>query len=319
MLLCLSSCLEVAPGRGKAHYEHTRVGRRANTSAAEDQKSQKSESNAFDLVKRKNQRNQLTQAEAAFNSNPDDMNSLVWYGRNLAYSGQIEEAINVFTHGIAMFPNSSQPLVHRGAQFIRFTDFDAAIMDLEKATVFVEQETLEKVVDVRPNFYKRSLKNNKFITFQHMGIAFYLKGQFDRSISSFKKTLEFSDSSDLRVLSSYWLYSCYRKIGNEQAAETVVGEIPSRMRLLENRPYHDLIMFYRGLVSSQIVIERNSDQNNRLSPFVAYGVGNWYLLEGYLESANRVFNDIIDENLPTSLPYILAEMELALLSNNSPF
>jgi tetratricopeptide (TPR) repeat protein len=141
-----------------------------------------------------------------------------------------------------------------------------------------------------------------------------MKGNYDKAVSSFRKCRNYSNNDDLKVITINWLFASYVKIGNRELAEALVATISSRMPGIiedESRGYHDLIMLYGGYVTPRDLMDRNSADAN-----VGYGIGNYYLLEGNIESAMSVFNRIMGTDQKDAIGYIAVEAELANLTNS---
>ncbi|MEP2512542.1 MAG: hypothetical protein ABJH72_24420, partial [Reichenbachiella sp.] len=92
------------------------------------------------LDKRKKE---LEEAEANFNNNPDSLESIIWYGRRLAYLYQYKYAIQIFTLGLSKFPESYKLYRHRGHRYLTIRQFDKAIQDLEKAVFYSRTAPVE--------------------------------------------------------------------------------------------------------------------------------------------------------------------------------
>jgi len=58
--------------------------------------------------------------------------NLIWYGRFMAYQGNYETAIALFTQGIEQFPMDARFYRHRGHRYISIRKFKEAILDFEK-------------------------------------------------------------------------------------------------------------------------------------------------------------------------------------------
>lgn len=304
-------CIETSRSRGTAYITSEVV------SSPEEQKETREEliQNTLSIREKQRRERNLDLARENYNQNPDDLENIIWYGRRLAYLGKYQEAISVYTTGLKKFPTSYRLLRHRGHRYITLRKFDDAINDLQTAAFYVRNEPIEIEQDGIPNAYNRPLSNNKFNIWYHLGLAYYLRGNYDKAISSYKKCLEFSNNNDLLVATTHWLYCTYTKIGNSDEATQIVGLISSRMRLIENRAYHDLIMLYRGFVTPEVLIQRNTTDGS-LNATVGYGIGNYYLNVGKVNEAVDIFNQIVSTDQWDSFGYISAEVELANLQNN---
>jgi tetratricopeptide (TPR) repeat protein len=314
------SCIEVRPSTGEKNISSSlqqsnsvAVSNEENRVEQVDQQTKQEYLSTQDLERR---RQKLEDAERDYNLDPENEENIIWYGRRLAYLGRYQEAITVFTDGLTKFPQSFKLYRHRGHRYITTRQFDLAIEDLQNAAFYSSNIPNEIEPDGIPNALNKPLSNVKWNIWYHLGLAYYMKGNYDKAISSYKKCLEFSNNNDLDVKTHNWLYVTYRKIGNTDAADALAAVIPSRIRLVETRIYHDLIMLYRGFVTPEVLIRRNTNKGE-LEANVGYGIGNWYLMEGQVERAIQIFNRILEGSQKDSFGYIAIEVEMTTLSNSS--
>ena len=64
------------------------------------------------------QEGKLVQARMALDSDPDDLDALIWVGRRTAYLGRYNEAIQIYSWGLMKHPESPHLYRHRGHRFI---------------------------------------------------------------------------------------------------------------------------------------------------------------------------------------------------------
>ncbi|MDQ6603188.1 MAG: hypothetical protein M3Z19_10725, partial [Chloroflexota bacterium] len=76
---------------------------------------------------------QLAEARVAYEAAPDDLDALMLLGQRTAYSGRFQDAIAVYTEGIARHPDDARLYRHRGHRLISLRRFDEAIADLTEA------------------------------------------------------------------------------------------------------------------------------------------------------------------------------------------
>lgn len=305
------SCIETTTSRGTAYITAEVT---ADSEEMRETREEVVQNSLTSREKLQRERN-LEIARNNYTNDPDDLDNIIWYGRRLAYLGKYQEAISIYTTGLQKHPNSYRLLRHRGHRYITIRRFDDAVNDLQTAAFYVRNEPVEIEQDGIPNAYNRPLSNNKFNIWYHLGLAYYLTGNYDKAISSYKKCLEFSSNEDLKVATTNWLYNTYLKIGNISAAESLANEISSRMKLIENRAYHDLVMLYRGFVTPELLIERNTS-GGTLDATVGYGIGNYYLYNGKIQKAIEIFTRIVESDQWDSFGYIAAEVELENLNND---
>lgn len=315
ILVLLARCIQVEPSKGENYLSQAEGDASLlslSTAGADEQIKQK----YLSQQEQERRQTKLLEAEADYNADPDNQENIIWYGRRLAYLGRYEEAINVFSEGLRKHPRSHKLYRHRGHRLLTLKELDQAIEDLSNAAFYATDAPHEVEPDGIPNALNKPLTNVHWNIWYHLGLAYYMKGNYDKAISSFRKCIQYSNNSDLEVKTSNWLYVTYRKIGNTDAADALISIIPSRMNLVgsDTRLYHDLIMLYRGFFTPEILIRRNTS-NGELEANVGYGIGNWYLLEGQVESARNIFTRVLDGSQADSFGYIATELELAALAN----
>lgn len=122
----------------------------------------------------------LAVAQKNFDADPSEEN-YIWLGRRLAYKVKYNQAIEVFTNGIEQYPNSYKLYRHRGHRYLSQRKFDAAIEDFEKAAELMPAAPIEIEPDGVPNKINQPLSSTQFNVWYHLGLAHYLKGEFDKA------------------------------------------------------------------------------------------------------------------------------------------
>ncbi|MEQ8417871.1 MAG: tetratricopeptide repeat protein [Imperialibacter sp.] len=254
----------------------------------------------------------LAKAKANFDAYPDSLDFIIWYGRRLAYMSMYKEAIQVYTDGLREFPDSYRIYRHRGHRYISIRQFDDAIRDLEKAAFYMRGEETMIEKDGIPNKLNIPLSSTQFNVWYHLGLAYYLKGNYDKAISAYKKCMEFSTNDDLLVATSDWMYITYRKLGNLQAADKVLEAIKPKMKIIENDSYHKRLLMYKGLLKPEDVLSVDEEDGVQLAT-QGYGVANWYLLNGNIEKGRDILQKVVDGESWSAFGYIASEVELTNL------
>ncbi|WP_420582709.1 tetratricopeptide repeat protein [Reichenbachiella sp.] len=261
---------------------------------------------------------QLVEAEENFNNNPDSLENIIWYGRRLSYLYQYKYAIQIYTLGLNKFPESYKLYRHRGHRYLSIRQFDKAIQDLEKAVFYSRNAPVQMETDGLPN--RRNIPRNsvQFNIWYHLGLAYYMKGNYDKSVSAYKKCIAISNNDDMLVSATDWLYMTYRKLGNMEAAETLLEPIKVKMNVIENYAYHNRLLMYKGLKKPEQLFNTEIEEEISIEDITSgYGVGNWYYYNGESDRAVTVFNQIIDSPYWMAFGYIAAEIELANLNTGS--
>ena len=191
LFLAVTSCIEVSPSKGIKESPSASL----TTGAISETSSNLGTTDNFkqeylsqqDLDRRQKK---LLEAEADYTLDPNDLDNIIWYGRRLAYLGKYQEAINIFTEGLRKHPQSHKLYRHRGHRYITVRQYDQAIDDLQNAAFYASNAANDIEPDGIPNAYNRPLSNTKWNIWYHLGLAYYLKGNYDKAISSYKKCMQ---------------------------------------------------------------------------------------------------------------------------------
>jgi tetratricopeptide (TPR) repeat protein len=252
----------------------------------------------------------LAKARADYELNPRDAERIIWLGRRLGYLGRYREAIAIYTTGIGLNPDNPKLLRHRGHRFISVRDFDAAIADFEKAAALVRGRPDEIEPDGAPNKYNKPRSTLQSNIWYHLGLAYYLKGDFARALPAYLECMKVSMvNDDSIVAASDWLYMTYRRMGRDADAAKVLEPIRESMDILENDAYHKRLLMYKGLVSPDSLLRTEGADDLQIAT-QGYGVGNWYLYNGQPAKAREIFEKVVAGPQWPAFGFIAAEAEL---------
>lgn len=242
--------------------------------------------------------------------------AIIWHGRRLGYMSRFREAVAVFSDGLDEFPESYKLLRHRGHRYISVRDFEAAVLDFEKARSLMP-EVIEIEPDGNPNALGIPLSNTQFNILYHLGLAHYLMGHWEQAADAYIACLEYCENDDSRVATSDWLYMTYRKMGDTERAAEVLDTITPDMEIIENDSYFQRLLMYKGMVQPEALLNLEAGNDPDLGVTLAtqgYGVGNWYLANGDTTKAREIFQMVVDSPIWAAFGYIAAEAELARLN-----
>ena len=255
---------------------------------------------------------QLADAKAAYDRTPTNADSIIWYGRRLAYLGRIREAIDVYSRGIALHPENAWLYRHRGHRYISVRELDRAAADLERATALTRGKPDEVEPDGQPNARNMPIGTLQSNIAYHLGLAYYLQGQFERALPIYRRELAEARNDDRRVSTAHWLYMSLRRLGRDREAADVLVPVRRDMNVIENDTYHRLLLLYKGeLPVDSVLTVGPTGEMSVTDATGAYGVGNWHLYNGRRAEAERVFRQILAGGQWGAFGYIAAEAELA--------
>lgn len=253
----------------------------------------------------------LAAARAAYESDPGDADSIIWLGRRLAYAGDYRGAILAFSEGIQKHPDDARMYRHRGHRYISIREFDRAIADLEKAADLIRGTENEVEPDGQPNDHGIPLSSLHGNIWYHLGLAYYLKQDWENALRAYQNGFEVSRNDDNRVSTTHWRYMILRRMGRPGDALAVLGSITPDMTIIENDSYHRLCLFYRGELSLDELLDGAADDPSGAA--VRYGAANWHFTEGHVETARRMLGELASSGSWAGFGYIAAEADLAAL------
>src|SRR5829696_4556839 len=188
----------------------------------------------------------LEDAEAVHLDKPNAADSIIWLGRRMAYLGRYKDAIRVFSSGLVLYKNDARLYRHRGHRNLTLRCFDDAIRDFETAAKLVKGKPDEIEPDGLPNAKNIPTSTLQSNIWYHLGLAYYLKGNFERALSAYREAEKVSNNPDMLVATTHWLYMTLRRLGREKEAGKTLTVIKDDLDLIENGDYYKLIRIYKG-------------------------------------------------------------------------
>ncbi len=253
----------------------------------------------------------FAEAEATYNTDPDDPDAIIWLGRRAAYLGRYQDAIEVFSEGIAEHPGDARMYRHRGHRFVTTRQFDRAIDDFDRAAELIQGTEDEIEPDGLPNARNLPVSTLHTNIFYHLGLAHYLNGDFENALTAYQQGRDASTNPDMLVAHSHWLYMTLRRLGRDDEAAAAVDSIASELDLIESGDYHRLILMYKGEMDANELWNTESESVGNAA--TAYGVAAWHLYNGRQEQAEAAFRKIVESDGWGAFGYIAAEADLARL------
>ena len=254
----------------------------------------------------------LAVAQEAGRKNPGIAEELIWYGRRMAYTGEYKEAIRIFTDGVSKFPNDARMYRHRGHRYITLRCFDDAIRDFETAAKLIKDKPDSVEPDGMPNARNIPTSTLQSNIWYHLGLAYYLKGDFKKAEHAYAECQKVSKNNDMLVATVYWRYMTLRRLGKAKVAKQLLDSLPKDLDVIENEDYLKLIKLNRDEERPENLLSTiKGDANTLGSASLGYGIGNYFLYNGDREKAFAIFRKIVAGDQWASFGYIAAEVELA--------
>lgn len=252
----------------------------------------------------------LNDAREQLRKDPKSADNLIWVGRRTAYLGRYKDAIKIYSDGIKKFPSDARFYRHRGHRFITLRCFDSAIADFEKAAKLIKGRPDEIEPDGLPNARNIPTSTLQSNIWYHLGLAYYLKGDFPRALRAYREAERVSTNADMQVATAHWLYMTLRRMGREDEANKTVATIRDDLDIIENADYYKMISVYKGKLKAADLWNEISSANNLSNATIGYGLGNWFLYNGQAAEAEKIFRQITAGGQWASFGYIAAESEI---------
>lgn len=253
-----------------------------------------------------------------FENDPQKLENIIWYGRRLAYLDRYDEAIAVYTQGMEYHPEAPELYRHRGHRFITTRNFENAIEDFLSAEEYMQGREVEIEQDGLPNKMNIPLSNLQFNVYYHLGLAYFLQGQYAEAEKAYLKCMEYSINEDLAIATSDWLYMTYMREDLKDKAEQLIASIPDTLELIENDGYYRRIKMYKGLIEPGDLVDL-SDNSAELLQLVTqgYGVANYLNILGDSTGYESLLNQIIATGYWPAFGFIAAEADLYSMKNKN--
>jgi tetratricopeptide (TPR) repeat protein len=260
----------------------------------------------------------LGEARQVYAKNPGDPDAIIWLGRRIAYTGDYKGAIKVFTEGIGKHSKDARFYRHRGHRYLTLRCFDAAVADFEIAAKSIKGKPDETEPDGLPNAQNIPTSSLQSNIWYHLGLAFYLKGDFKRALNAYAEAMKVSKNNDMLAAIAHWQYMTLRRLEKNREAERVLESIGGDFEVIENDDYLKLLRLYRGEVRPEMLMAEIGDKAESLgNASLAYGLGNWYLYNGDRIRARQIFGRIMAGDQWASFGYIAAEVEMQKLETRA--
>jgi tetratricopeptide (TPR) repeat protein len=254
----------------------------------------------------------LDAARKAWGENARDPDAIIWFGRRAGYVQRFRDAIDVFSEAIALHPADARMYRHRGHRYISIREFDRAVADLAKAAELVAGKPDQVEPDGQPNARNTPTSTLNSNIYYHLGLAHYLKGDFENALKAYRACARFSKNADMTVATGHWLYMTLRRLGRNAEAGKVLEPITAGMDIIENGSYHKLLLMYKGEADADALLT-SAKAGGIDAVTVGYGVGNWHLYNGRRDRAMQIFRDVVESNTGQwpAFGYIAAEAEIS--------
>jgi tetratricopeptide (TPR) repeat protein len=252
----------------------------------------------------------LDQAQKALAAAPGDPEALIWVGRRYGYLWRFQDAMATFSKGIARWPDNPKFYRHRGHRYISVREFAKAQADFEKAAGLMKGKPDEIEPDGAPNPAGKPRGTLHFNVWYHLGLAYYLQGNFTKAYDAYVECLKVSNNDDSIVATSDWMWMTAMRLNRKADAAKLLERIQPKMDILENTAYHRRLLMYKGIEKPDALMDTAKADATTIAT-QGYGVGNYYLVTGDTARAREVFQKVAAGAGWNAFGFIAAEADLA--------
>lgn len=233
----------------------------------------------------------VARAESLLALSPRDVGRIIELG--IAQSGvrQYREAIATYTRGVAIEPDDALLYRYRGHRYISVRELGRAVADLTRGN---------------------RLDTTNYDIWYHLGVVQFVRGKFGSAADAFAHAQRLAPNDNELAGSTDWLWMALRRAGRAADAQAALAPIRDSMRITSATAYFQRLKLYRGLIGPEQVFTA-ADTADIAVATLAYGVGNWYLVNGDTARARDWFQRSIASGGWPAFGFIASEVELRRL------
>jgi tetratricopeptide (TPR) repeat protein len=253
----------------------------------------------------------LGEAQKALAANTDDADAAIWVGRRLGYLGRYQDAIALYQAGAARHADDARFLRHLGHRFITVRRTSEAIGVLEAAAALMAARPDEIEPDGLPNAAGIPTSTLKGNIYYHLGLAYYLKNDFEKSAAAFGVAAALAGNSDSAAASRYWLYLARMRAGDPDGAKAALAPVSADWKLIENADYHRLALCFKGAADCAALLGEARAAEGVAGATLLYGLAAHAMIAKNRAVARDLVEEIIARDDWASFGHIAAEADVA--------
>jgi tetratricopeptide (TPR) repeat protein len=225
----------------------------------------------------------------------DPYNSELCMEKGLALSKQMlfREAIEAYSKAVSMDPFNGLIYRHRGHRFLSINRFSEAASDFELSS---------------------RLDNNNWDTWYHLGLSYYLLGDYIRAEKAYETCLNMTEIDDETYVAIVnWSYLNYMKLGKIDKTNEILKFVDEKTDAGENFPYKQMVLVYKGLMSvdDALNIDLNQEFADHEYSTKGYGISMYLFYKGEVDKATEILEEILGkEKSWAAFGYLAACCEL---------
>lgn len=231
----------------------------------------------------------IARAERALAADRRNVDSIIRLGLAQAGARRYREAIRTFTRGLRIAPENAVLYRWRGHRYLSVREFDRALTDLTRGN---------------------ALDSTSQGIWYHLGVVRFARGEFDLAADAFARAQARAPDAGELAGATDWLWMSLMRAGRPGEARAMLERRPDS--LPATNAYVQRLRLYRGEIGPDAVLTP-ADTGDVAIATLAYGIGNWHLLQGDTARAREWFQKSVASGGWPAFGFICAEAELARL------
>ena len=216
-------------------------------------------------------------------------------GMAAAKDAKMEESIRLFSKALSYLPFEGLYYRFRGHRHLNLREFDEGAADLELGSRLIPEN---------------------WDVWYHLGLSYYLRGEFERAAKAYQRCLELTDTQDAMIAIVDWYWMTLMQLGHTEQAQALLGKVSPEDDPGENVAYFKRVLLYKGLnsIEETMAFFKNETEEamNRIT--CGYGFGNYLRLNGDETGAKAIWNELLSMAGESKAKYafacLAAEVEL---------
>jgi tetratricopeptide (TPR) repeat protein len=230
-------------------------------------------------------------------------------GKQLVATARYKEAVENYTAGLTLFPNSFKLLRLRGHRYLTLRKLDLVEKDLLLA---------RKLIKSQPDVFEVDAKGKPTDTYQHqieyhLGVYYFLKKDYKNAVHAFEKSLKDAHEPNEITGTTDWLYNAYMGNGQKAEGEKLLKNFSTDAKADKEQAYFRRILLYKGEVKPADILDesKSPEQWSIQETTRAYGLANWYGWQGDKKKAQELYSKILNAtNSWPAFAYLASEVEM---------
>ena len=229
----------------------------------------------------------VARAEQALAAEPRNVQRFIQLGVAQAGARQMREAVQTFTRALAVAPNDAMLYRWRGHRYLSVRELDRSMADLTRGY---------------------ALDSTNYGILYHLGVLRFVRGDFHAAADAFARAQPRAPDAGELAGATDWLWMSLRRAGRAAEPTAMLARRPDS--LATTVAYARRLQLYRGEIGPDALFTP-SDTSDVQVATLAYGLGNWHLVQGDTARARAQFERAIRSGGWPAFGFIAAEAELA--------